>query len=73
MPKVGSRSFPYSPAGQQQAAAHSRATGQPMVNTGYKKGGKATKAKGGTVKKAKGGRVKAMHGGMKTNKSKKKY
>ena len=57
MPKVGSRSFPYSPAGQQQAAAHSRATGQPMVSTGYKKGGKATTAKGG--------RVKAMHGGMK--------
>ena len=63
MPKVGSRHFAYTPAGQQQAAAHSRATGQPMVNTGYKKGGKA-------VKKAKGGRVKAMAGGMKAKKKK---
>ena len=63
MPKVGSKSFAYTPAGQQQAAAHSRATGQPMVNTGYKKGGKA-------VKKAKGGRVKAMAGGMKAKKKK---
>ena len=57
MPKVGSKSFAYTPAGQRQAAAHSRATGQPMVSTGYKKGGKSTKAKGG--------RIKAMHGGMK--------
>jgi len=72
MPKVGSKHFAYTPAGQQQAAAHSRATGQPMVNTGYKKGGKASKAKGGAVKKAKGGRVKAMGGGMKMYKSKKK-
>ena len=63
MPKVGSKHFAYTPAGQQQAAAHSRATGQPMVNTGYKKGGKA-------VKKAKGGRVKAMAGGMKAKKKK---
>ena len=70
MPRVGGKSFAYTPAGQRQAAAHSRATGQPMVNTGYKKGGKATKAKGGTVKKAKGGRVKAMHGGMKAKKKK---
>ena len=62
MPKVGSKSFAYTPAGQRQAAAHSRATGQPMVNTGYKKGGKASKAKGG--------RVKAMHGGMKSKKKK---
>ena len=63
MPKVGSKHFAYTPAGQQQAAAHSRATGQPMVNTGYKKGGKA-------VKKAKGGRVKALAGGMKAKKKK---
>ena len=70
MPRVGGKSFAYTPAGQQQAAAHSRATGQPMVNTGYKKGGKATKAKGGAVKKAKGGRVKAMYGGMKSKKKK---
>jgi len=68
---VGNKSFAYTPAGQQQAAALSRTTGQPVVNTGgYKKGGKATKAKGGTVKKAKGGRVKAMHGGMKAKKKK---
>ena len=65
MPRVGSKSFAYTPAGQQQAAAYSKASGQPMVNTGYKKGGKA-------VKKAKGGRVKAMAGGMKMNKPKKK-
>jgi len=71
MPRVGSKSFAYTPAGQQQAAALSRTTGQPVVNTGgYKKGGKATKAKGGVVKKAKGGRVKAMHGGMKAKKKK---
>ena len=63
MPKVGSKHFAYTPAGQQQAAAHSRATGQPMVNTGYKKGGKASKAKGG--------RVKAMAGGMKKHTKKK--
>ena len=64
MPRVGSKSFAYTPAGQQQAAALSRTTGQPVVNTGgYKKGGKA-------VKKAKGGRVKAMHGGMKAKKKK---
>ena len=56
MPKVGSRSFPYSPAGQQQAAAYAKSTGQPL-STAYKGGGK--------VKKAKGGRVKAMAGGMK--------
>ena len=47
MPKVGSRHFAYTPAGQQQAATYAKSTGQPMVNTGYKKGGKA-------VKKAKG-------------------
>ena len=55
MPKVGSRSFPYSPAGQQQAAAYAKSTGQPLSSS-YKGGGK--------VKKAKGGRVKAMAGGM---------
>ena len=63
MPRVGSKSFAYTPAGQQQAATYAKSTGQPMVNTGYKKGGKA-------VKKAKGGRVKAMHGGMKAKKKK---
>ena len=51
MPKVGSKHFAYTPAGQQQAAAHSRATGQPMVNTGYKKGGKVKMRKGGSAKK----------------------
>ena len=63
MPKVGSRSFPYSPAGQQQAAAYAKSTGQPLSSS-YKGGGK--------VKKAKGGRVKAMAGGMKMHKAKKK-
>jgi len=63
MPKVGSRSFPYSPAGQQQAAAYARSTGQPL-STAYKGGGK--------VKKAKGGRVKAMAGGMYKKNHKKK-
>ena len=63
MPRVGSKSFAYTPAGQRQAAAYSRSTGQPMVNTGYKKGGKTSKAKGG--------KVKAMAGGMKMHKKKK--
>ena len=63
MPKVGSRSFPYSPAGQQQAAAYAKSTGQPLSSS-YRGGGK--------VKKAKGGRVKAMAGGMKMHKTKKK-
>ena len=63
MPKVGSRSFPYSPAGQQQAAAYAKSTGHPLSSS-YKGGGK--------VKKAKGGRVKAMAGGMKKH-TKKKY
>jgi len=72
MPKVGSRSFPYSPAGQQQAAAYAKSTGQPL-SMSYKGGGKVKKAKGGAIKKAKGGRVKAMGGGMKMHKPKKKY
>ena len=50
MPKVGSRSFPYSPAGQQQAAAYAKTTGQPLSSS-YKGGGKVKKAKGGKVKK----------------------
>ena len=57
MPKVGSRSFPYSPAGQQQAAAYAKSTGQPLSSS-YNGGGKVKKAKGGKVKKAKGGKVK---------------
>ena len=63
MPRVGSKSFAYTPAGQQQAAAYARSTGQPLSSS-YKGGGK--------VKKAKGGRVKAMAGGMKMHKAKKK-
>ena len=39
MPKVGSRSFPYTSAGAQQATKHARATGQKMT---MKKGGSAT-------------------------------
>ena len=61
MPKVGSRSFPYTPEGQRQATAYARSTGQPL-SMSYKGGGK--------VKKAKGGRVKAMAGGMKAKKKK---
>ena len=63
MPKVGNKHFAYTPAGQQQAAAYARSTGQPLSSS-YKAGGK--------VKKAKGGRVKAMAGGMKMKKPKKK-
>ena len=61
MPKVGSRHFAYTPAGQQQAAAYAKSTGQPLSSS-YKGGGK--------VKKAKGGRVKAMYGGMKSKNKK---
>ena len=32
MPKVGSRSFPYTSAGAQQATKHARATGQKNDN-----------------------------------------
>ena len=41
MPKVGSRSFPYTSAGAQQATKHARATGQRMT---MKKGGKVKKS-----------------------------
>ena len=57
MPRVGGKSFSYTPAGQRQAAAYARSTGQPLSSS-YKGGGKVKKAKGGRVKKAKGGKVK---------------
>jgi hypothetical protein len=57
MPRVGGKSFAYTPAGQQQAAAYARSTGQPLSSS-YKGGGKVKKAKGGKVKKAKGGKIK---------------
>ena len=46
MPKVGTRTFPYTSAGAQQAQKHARATGQKMM---MKKGGKVKKSyrKGG--------------------------
>ena len=39
MPKVGSKKFPYTSAGVQQAQKHARATGQKVNMAGYKKGG----------------------------------
>ena len=67
MPQVGSKKFPYTSAGVQQAQKHARATGQKVNMTGYKKGGTKKKYKaGGTVKKKKGGTVKMKkyhHGG----------
>ena len=39
MPQVGSRKFPYTSAGSQQAQKHAKATGQKVNMTGYKKGG----------------------------------
>jgi hypothetical protein len=51
MPKVGSRSFPYTSAGAQQATKHARATGQRMT---MKKGGKVKKGyRRGGLKKGK--------------------
>ena len=66
MPKVGSKKFPYTSAGVQQAQKHARATGQKVNMAGYKKGGTKKKYKaGGTVKKKKGGMMKKNyhHGG----------
>ena len=67
MPQVGSKKFPYTSSGVQQAQKHARETGQKVNMTGYKKGGTKKKYKaGGTVKKKKGGTVKLKkyhHGG----------
>ena len=66
MPQVGSKKFPYTSAGVQQAQKHARATGQKVSMAGYKKGGTKKKYKaGGKVKKKKGGVVKKKyhHGG----------
>jgi hypothetical protein len=41
MPKVGSKKFPYTSLGAQQAQKHARATGQRMT---MKKGGKVKKS-----------------------------
>jgi hypothetical protein len=65
MPQVGSKKFPYTSSGMQQAQKHARATGQKVNMAGYKKGGTKKKYKaGGTVKK-KGGMMKKKyrHGG----------
>ena len=53
MPKVGSRSFPYTSAGAQQATKHARATGQRMT---MKKGGSTS----GKIKKVIKGLNKAL-------------
>ena len=51
MPQVGSKKFPYTSAGAQQAQKHARATGQKVNMAGYKKGGTKKKYKaGGKVK-----------------------
>ena len=49
MPKVGTKTFPYTSAGHQQAQKHARSTGQKMM---MKKGGKVKKGyrKGGLKK-----------------------
>ena len=73
MPQVGSKKFPYTSSGVQQAQKHARATGQKVNMAGYKKGGTKKKYNaGGTVKKKKGGIMKKKYhqggrvsGGMK--------
>ena len=59
MPKVGSRTFPYTSAGAQQATKHARATGQKMT---MKKGGSTS----GKIKKVIKGLNKAskLHAGQ---------
>ena len=65
MPQVGSKKFPYTSAGAQQAQKYARATGQKVQMTGYKKGGTKKKYKAGGKVKKKGGVVKKKyhHGG----------
>ena len=53
MPKVGSKKFPYTSGGIQQAQKHARSTGQKVDMDGYKKGGLINKKKGG-IANAKG-------------------
>ena len=50
MPKVGSKSFAYTPAGKKAAAKYAKSTGQ-SVSKEYKKGGKIKMRKGGSAKK----------------------
>ena len=52
MPKVGTKSFPYTSAGVHQAQTHAKNTGQKM--TMMKKGGKTKRlSKGGSMKSKK--------------------
>ena len=46
MPKVGSKSFAYTPAGKKAAAKYAKSTGQ-SVSKAYKKGGKVKVMAGG--------------------------
>ena len=59
MPKVGSKSFAYTPAGKKAAAKYAKSTGQ-SVSKAYKKGGKVKKQEKIMVKK----RVKKQIGGV---------
>ncbi len=52
MPKVGSKSFAYTPAGKKAAAKHAKSTGQ-SVSKAYKKGGKVKKQEKTWLKKQK--------------------
>tara|TARA_R110002051_G_scaffold267961_1_gene328050 strand:+ start:55 stop:222 length:168 start_codon:yes stop_codon:yes gene_type:complete len=46
MPKVGSKSFAYTPAGKTAARSHAKSTGQ-KVSKAYKKGGRVKAMAGG--------------------------
>ena len=59
MPKVGSKSFAYTPAGKKAAAKYAKSTGQ-SVSKAYKKGGKVKKQENIMAKK----RVKKQLGGV---------
>ena len=50
MPKVGSKSFAYTPAGKKAAASYAKSTGQ-SVSKAYKKGGRVKAMAGGMYKK----------------------
>ena len=46
MPKVGSKSFAYTPAGKKAAASYAKSTGR-SVSKAYKKGGRVKAMAGG--------------------------
>ena len=49
MPNIGGKKFPYTPAGRRAAGRYSRATGQPMSNSGGYGGGNPGMRRPGTM------------------------